>query len=371
MPIFAACSGDADDTTHPSAGGSTGKGGSGGAGGIGSGGGTGGAGGAATGGASNVGGASGSGGTATGGASNVGGTAGSSGSAGAGATGGEGGGAGAATGGAGGSGGGSGCPTGVGHPNEPSGYTPFLSSATDSIPSHPKVPINGWLGLWDGESVGNVSVQNGACAPSGSFWQVKYPATLTQGTAPCNVNGWDNSGYAKPGQKRELYVSEWIQLVPTTSTNGTGFEVHPAGVKLGFFAYAVPTSSAHNTGFVCTAQPGSVAILNEVNLRFCQQGPVSRVIPSSGSVTVGQWHQWEFQFVLNSAPDVADGILRWWLDGKQIVNVSNVVYMTAGNTNGFFDYVFNPTWGGNKPGTTKSRADFLLLDELYASGIAM
>ena len=64
---------------------------------------------------------------------------------------------------------------------------------------------------------------------------------------------------------------------------------------------------------------------------------------------------------------VADGTFKMWIDGIKITDVSNVEWRVAGRTNQFFQWTWNPTWGGI--GGTKSRNDFVMIDHVYMSGL--
>ena len=83
-------------------------------------------------------------------------------------------------------------------------------------------------------------------------------------------------------------------------------------------------------------------------------------------MSVGSWHQWEMTFELNTLGQ-ANGKFRMWIDGIEVLNYSDVVYIVGSNTAEFYGYKWNPTWGGT--GGTKTRDDFILIDHVYISGV--
>lgn len=51
-----------------------------------------------------------------------------------------------------------------------------------------------------------------------------------------------------------------------------------------------------------------------------------------------------------------------------ILDYSDVVYLTPGNTAHFNLWKWNPTWGGQN-GPIKSRPDYIQIDDVYLSGV--
>ena len=60
----------------------------------------------------------------------------------------------------------------------------------------------------------------------------------------------------------------------------------------------------------------------------------------------------------------------WWQDGVLIADHSDITYITVGNSNGFYSYEWAPYWGGGSSGmSAKTRADYVLTDQLHISGV--
>ena len=100
------------------------------------------------------------------------------------------------------------------------------------------------------------------------------------------------------------------------------------------------------------------------------------LIPDTGLATHPQifgnvWHQLKFQVRMNSAPGIKDGILRYWLDGQLIVNLTNIPWMSTGSPG-------NKRWnfvaiGGNTVtdfdlvGPTEDREQWYAIDDFVVS----
>ena len=63
---------------------------------------------------------------------------------------------------------------------------------------------------------------------------------------------------------------------------------------------------------------------------------------SQTAVTMGQWHQIEWQLEYNTTSAPANGTVKWWMDGQLIGQYSDVLFPTAK----IVEYQISPTWGG-------------------------
>jgi hypothetical protein len=255
------------------------------------------------------------------------------------------------------------------HPNEPAGYAAFAEHNFSSLPSSPK-SLGGLMGAWYNDPTyapaNLVVVTPDLTAPASppNVLQTRYPTGLVGGRAPVYMYGWDAAGNIN-GQKSKLYFSLWIKL------QGPDFEAAPAITKLGFIGYADAPSVGINQGFFAlqnlSSQP---AVASSFITQFLEQAPVSRTlgpnVNTSKLMTSGVWHQWEAVYEMNTV-GVADGTFKMWIDGIKITDLSNVEWRVAGRTNQFFQWTWNPTWGGI--GGTKSRNDFVMIDHVYMSGL--
>lgn len=263
--------------------------------------------------------------------------------------------------------------TGGGYPNLPAGYTLLVRMQGDAVPTTSYAQVAGWTGYFIRES-GTVTSQTDATAPltPDAVWRTRFGPTLGQGAAPCNVGSWANSNYSAPTQYSGIYGSFRMKI-----GTASGFLNHPAGTKMGFFAYAENPAAARNQIYLLWKGPGGSSAVSMTASRFVvnQQsnfGGANRTMNPVGGdiVTTGDWHHVEWLMETNSAAGAADGILKVWVNGTQVHNVSDVVYKYSGATRGFFWYAWNPTWGGNVKGVTHSGfTDDILTDDYAIYGV--
>jgi hypothetical protein len=203
--------------------------------------------------------------------------------------------------------------------------------------------------------------------------RVRFPAGWQAGRGPVTWGGWDAAGKGRSGQKEKVYFSMWIKI------DGPSYENQAVGTKMGFFGAARPTTMAsHNTWFFLKGagrQMIAGAFPVEVHQSF--EGPMAprdkvRSLSQNFSrdrvMTAGVWHHWEALLELNTVGQ-SNGIFKWWIDGELVMNYSNMTYIYGTYTNGFYDFNFNPTWGGT--GGTKTKTDDILIDHIYISGVPM
>jgi len=259
-------------------------------------------------------------------------------------------------------------PSGNAHPNEPPGFVRFAEHNMSSLPSYPR-SLGGLLGSWFGYPQNDpdlVLVTPDTSAPESppNVIQTIFKAGLPSGNAPVNMGGWDASGTGAAGQKSKMYVSLWVKIV------GVDYENQLAGTKLGFIGVGESPSGASNEGYWFMGGTGAQAIQSSFQMSFIQQNQVSRRMnqnrTSARVMTVGSWHHWECLFEINNVGS-PDGIFRMWVDGTLIMDYSDVEYITPGNTNRFFSWKWNPTWGGI--GGTRTRSDQINIDHVYLSGV--
>ncbi len=247
------------------------------------------------------------------------------------------------------------------HPNEPAGFVAFAEHNFTSLPTGTN-SLGGLLGKWFSTQSGNLTlITPDLTAPASvpNTMQSRYPAGLVGGRAPVLVSGWDanNRAYSK------FYMSLWIKI------RGPDYENHPVGTKLGFIAYNQNQGTAQNQGTFFLTGNSTVNIASSFQVQFNQQSPVNRNlkqnVSSQKAMTVGPWHHWEAVFEANT-PAVPNGVLKMWIDGLKVIDYSDVLYLDAARTLGFYKWTWNPTWGGI--GSTKTRDDFIIIDHVYFSG---
>lgn len=250
-------------------------------------------------------------------------------------------------------------------PNEPAGFTAFAEHNFTGLPTNGQT-LGQLLGTWVATVSGNLGIITPdltAPASSPNMLQTRFPNNLAAGTAPVSMSGWASAG--PTFEVKKMYLAVWVKLkLPD-------YENQSVGTKMGFIGYGPsPFNTARNQGFFLMKGTGSTAVGTAFRMSFEQQGHVSRSLPqnanSSPLMTAGQWHEWELLVELNTLGQ-ADGTLKMWIDGTLILNYSNMVWISTGNTHGFYEYRWNPTWGGI--GGAKTRDDFVLIDHAYISGV--
>lgn len=251
-------------------------------------------------------------------------------------------------------------------PNEPAGYQRIAESPMDKLASKVSGPVPGWTGFWEYSGSGMVlEPATHLLTSSPGVLRTVFWRSLLAGRAPTTLSTWGGTQSA-PKLFRKVYFTQWVKVGTTA-----GFQNNPVGTKFGFFSYGQTIDKARNQSFMILKGNGASSVMTAMELRFDQQNTVSReLIPnrnvSKAKVTTGAWHQVELVLETNSSAGVPDGKLKLWLDGVQIHDWSNMVYLTVGNTRKFQGYNWNPTWGGVVG--VRTQTDNIWMDHLYISG---
>jgi len=261
------------------------------------------------------------------------------------------------------------------HPNEPPGFQAFAEMDGSHIPpAEKKQPLEGATGVWYSVQPNNprLTVDEAPDAPVSppAVLKSKFPKGFEAGRGPVHFGGWDAAGDME-GQKQKFYLSLWLKIV------GPDFEIQSSGQKMGFIASALPINRAAATQvFLWLSGSGEQHAGRAFNVEARQEtGPkpqggfnrnMKQNVNRAQLMTCGQWHQWELVFELNTLGD-RNGVLRWWIDGTLVMDHRDVTYIFGDNTNGFWNWKWNPTWGGTKG--RRTREDYMLIDHVYMSGI--
>lgn len=252
-------------------------------------------------------------------------------------------------------------------PNEPIGYQRIVESYMDKLAPKASAPVAGWAGVWEYSGSGMVlEPATNVLTSSPGVLRTVFGSSLHAGRAPTGLLTWSGT-QSVPKLYRKVYFSQWVKVGTTA-----GFQNNPVGTKFGFFSYGQNLTKTRNQSFMILKGNGASSVMTAMEIRFSQQGIVARdLIPnrniSQAKLTTGVWHQVELVLETNSSAGVADGKFKMWLDGVQIHDWSNMVYLTAGNTRKFQGYNWNPTWGGMTG--VRTRTDNIWMDHLYISGI--
>jgi len=248
------------------------------------------------------------------------------------------------------------------HPHEPGGFVRFAENPGVLNSAGSQDVVGRWV--YERKHGMRVAEESDAPVSPPGVLQTIFPAGFEAGRAPTLWRGWDSTGQFK-GQKSKVYFSLWLRI------RGPDYENQLVGTKLGFLGYGQdPQRSAGNQGYFFLRGRGKQAVGHAFRIDFIQQGHVSRnVAPNRVQrllFTAGDWHHLEVIFEMN-VPGLTDGVLKMWIDGQQTTDYRDMAYATQDARNAFYNYTWNPTWGGR--GGRRTRADVIEIDHVYLSGV--
>ena len=223
-------------------------------------------------------------------------------------------------------------------PNEPAGFTPLTDWPFNTVTG------SGW-----NQNTGNATIVPDGTAPlsPANVMQMPYPAGFVAGSAPDTV--WRSLGVD------EMYFGFWWK--PSNP-----WQDQTAGNKIVF-----PDVGTNHTFLIM--MPGNHEIWAQLdfgadNSHLLNAGPSApgpiNVWGNRVTVSLGQWHRIEGHMKKSTNSTSRDGILRWWVDGVNAGNYTNVNYLGT-----FQEFQFSPTWGG--VGGTKTENDYYWYDHVRIS----
>jgi hypothetical protein len=210
-----------------------------------------------------------------------------------------------------------------------------------------------------GEWAGNLAPVPSA---SGTGLRVTYPTSLVGGNSPVRFGRAIASAGTGWYYQRMMvrFSSNWtlsgnvaLKLCePRTQQQGSGQgpnENHVIG------AHDFETQSVNAFLYVLLQGP---------NGHFADLFEQPKYSPAA-NLKGGAWHLIEVLFTPESTPGAGDGTYTGWVDGTQIANYTNVLWLAAGNQVGWPYLMFDPTYGGGTNSPAQSMYwDF---DQLYVS----
>lgn len=133
-------------------------------------------------------------------------------------------------------------------------------------------------------------------------------------------------------RSKEVYTGWWIKL----SSNWVG---SPAGACKMTFLWAAPSGQGQvYTALLGSSEPHHVGVNTE-------WAPYSQKIwepnVSLTEIRHGEWHRVDWYVRWPTAAGVADGVMRWWVDGTLNGNYIDVRFPDGGD--GFHQFEFAPT----------------------------
>jgi len=230
--------------------------------------------------------------------------------------------------------------------NEPPGFTPLTEHPFNTITNSD----SGALGQWSSNG-GMFAIVNDRTAPRSApnVGQFTYPAGFHAGSAPGSIESDNLSNVT------QLYLSFWMKL-------SSNFQGEGSNTNKVLFVWL----SGHPAVFLSNEGSGTGAPLMPT-VRY--QGSVDsreyfyQNVGTSQAMTRGQWRRWEVVLLANT-PGQANGVIRWWIDGRKVGEYTDVRFRSAADP---WQWVFlQPIWGGVS-GTVAS-TQYLWIDHLYVSG---
>ncbi len=175
------------------------------------------------------------------------------------------------------------------------------------------------------------------------YFRVKATA-WTSGTAVVSVGMQGGQAPARgdfgtlTGSPTRLYFRMGFK----TSSNWT--DNNNTGTKLIFFSQDSASGQSTNHYVAMTEGSGVDRVSPGVGLQPSGWGSSNNLTPSQ-TFNHGEWHDLEVIVEAGTAGN-ADGVAKVWMDGIQVVNVSNVGFFGSLMTPRFTKFVFDPTFGG-------------------------
>lgn len=253
-------------------------------------------------------------------------------------------------------------------PNEPGGTTaivvrPFNTKALTNIDNA------GAEGFWAGSELNPaefIAVDSGAPISPPNVMRYRFPvgAGGSSSVSAGLIERGDIWRGAPPGGYKSIYVAAWIKFSPDFQGHATGdqklFELFYGGSSSHVRVKAFFLPSAPITGL--GASQTTYSLLNTTDPAKQRAQPPG--VPGVGFVR-GQWHRVEILSTL-STPGVANGILRWWIDGVPAGDINDLPMLEVGDSSlGWTAVVFAPVWGGG--GDTVRATQFIDMDHIRVS----
>lgn len=204
------------------------------------------------------------------------------------------------------------------------------------------VPSLGWQAIWGPSRVREDTAAPGS--PPGVL-EITYPAGFEGGSAPGTV-------VKRLPSLREVYVGLWWQAP-------VGWQGHNSNVNKIEFLFPADGGDITLVMYGPPEGPFTLQVLPQF-----QGHPSEWLLPDAdpAQVTLGAWHRIEWLVVMSSSEGAADGICRWWLDGRLQGDYTQLSFPATT----FTEYKLSPTWGG--VGDRKRQSESFRFDHTRISG---
>ncbi len=244
------------------------------------------------------------------------------------------------------------------HPNLPPGFTVRLDEPFDSLSG----PLGSGVhnGLWTNPSITSITSDPAAPESVPNILQRLYPSGSAFGP----------TGFAEQPfvSSTEVYISDRMMLSNPWTFN-------PSSVNKQWFIGTNENLAAVNQ-IICSiigttignAKVGvGVQSPTQTSPNYIAPGVFANNIAAGLLGTLAAWHQIEVYMRGNTGPNVADGLLKVWVDGVLVSDNSDVIYCSTGP--GRFRYIQNNAYWGGSSGT-HDQDDYVWNDHLFIASIA-
>jgi hypothetical protein len=232
-------------------------------------------------------------------------------------------------------------PSFAGWANAPSTY-PLISdnpfNALDAL---------GWRTAWNDAGLLTVSADPAAPVSSASVLQFSYPIGFVGAKGPANE-------YLDFAGATHFYSG--VSWKANANWQGNSTNVN----KIEF----VLMGGGMGGAYLCLYGPNGGPYQMQVALEFANGDTRDMLYPNMANVPVvmGQFHQIEWQLQYNTTTNPANGIVKWWLDGRLIGQFTDVQFPSTS----IVEYQLSPTWGGAPD--VKTQNDFFWIDHAIVKG---
>ena len=241
------------------------------------------------------------------------------------------------------------------YPNLPSGMTKIGSTdgsvlggvAGTATAGQPAFGIEAFGDWWEfGSTAPDIGLVDDVSNPTGSGKAIRITISHDGRGAIATSNdlggGW-----------KELYIRARVYLEDPNWDNGG------SGNKWFYFGMEGTNTTRHYTDRTSNNIPNSLRVVNQTT---------STVAVRAGGVhQTGEWMQWEYRIVAESAPGAGDGEVYLYVDGQLIDSETGVQWTNEGeshlvNRMQWYGH-FSPRGGGEREGPSSYR-----IGELYIAG---
>jgi hypothetical protein len=221
-------------------------------------------------------------------------------------------------------------------PHEPAGSELISDQPWDEVSAH------GWRPIWGPSRVRSDPTAPGS--PPGVL-ELTYPEGFEGGSAPGTV-------VKRLPSVRQAYVGLWWRAP-------VGWQGHQSNVNKIQFLFPAEGGDITMVMYGPPEGPFTLRVLPQL-----RGAPSEWLLPNADTVPVvlGEWHRVEWLVALSSRAGAADGISRWWLDGKLQGDYTRLDLPAPA----FVEYKLSPTWGG--VGDRKRVAESFHFDHTRLSG---